>query len=131
MHARKWHTNLLILFLAGWSLVSLAGVAVLMIRAPGPVEPADGLLFVWTAFLIGWGSLLLFRQSRYQSLPLFIVSALYVMTAVRLSNGQLSFVNWRVNVWHLTGFPPGYGACAAFFLACAMYAAQLDARDAV
>jgi hypothetical protein len=36
-------------------------------------------------------------------------------------------VNWRVNVWNLTSFPLGYGLCAAFFLACAFYAARLEA----
>ncbi|ELA00052.1 hypothetical protein Cmtc_49670 [Cupriavidus sp. TKC] len=128
MQPRKWHTNLLILFLAGWSLVSLIGVSVLMIRAPMPVDPADCLLFLWTPILIGWASWLLFRQHRYQALPLCIVPAMYIMTAVRLSQGRLSFVNWRVNLWNLTSFPLGYGLCAAFFLACAFYAARLEAR---
>jgi hypothetical protein len=116
MHPRKWHTNLLILFLAGWSLVSLVGVSVLMIRAPVPVDPADCLLFLWTPILIGWASWLLFRQHRYQALPLCIVPAMYIMTAVRLSQGRLSCELARQRVepdqlsprlWPVRGVLPG------------------------
>ena len=130
MHTRKWHTNLLILFLAGYSLVWLVGVTVLIVTAPAPVDQADCALFLWTGALVGWAAFLLFRQSRYQSLPLFILPWMYGMTAIRLSNGRLSFVNWQMNLRHLLDFPSGYRICAAFFLVCAIYALFLDTKEA-
>ena len=128
MSGRAWHTNLLIVVLVVWAIVSVAR----FVRAALDTQFTlyDCYFLLTPASLMALAAIMLFRRNRYRAIPLALVPLWCAVAAIRLKPVYLS--------WNQTGnfarfflqFEPYMVYTGAFFLSLVIYCFFLNKMDA-